>query len=144
MDKIMGYVARFQLNYAPRLYRLVVVSILISLFLGDITSAQGAAAAVARIAGPIKTIICNLFCVFVDVAGALAALVFVASAVMWIASRDDPAKRKQAKVIMIHAILGLVLVGITNQIMSSLRQSDKSGIMQAVCAQADCAKKAVK
>ena len=127
MDKIMGYAARFQLNYAPRLYRLLMVSILISLFLGDITSAAGAIPKVTTIGNPIRDIICNLFCVFVDVAGALAALVFVAAAVTWVASRDDPAKRKQAKVIMMHAILGLVLVGITIQIMDSLAKTDEKG-----------------
>ena len=59
---------------------------------------------------PIQAVICGTYGIFIDIAATLAALVFIAAAVQWVISRDDPGKRKTAQDIMIHAIIGLILV----------------------------------
>lgn len=68
---------------------------------------------------PIQNVICGIYGVFIYIAATLAALVFLVAAVQWVASRDDPAKRKQAQTIMIHAIIGLIIVGIAAEIIKS-------------------------
>jgi len=73
-----------------------------------------------NISNPVICIICLIYGVFIYVAASLAALVFVAAAVQWIASRDDPAKRKAALDIMVHAVIGLLLVGVGNTIVMSV------------------------
>jgi len=69
---------------------------------------------------PVQSIICGIYSVFVFLAATLAGVVFIAAAVQWVASRDDPAKRKQAQSIMIHAIIGLMLVGIANTLIMEI------------------------
>jgi len=76
------------------------------------------------LADDIIDLICELYWAFIYVAGALAALIFVASGVAWIVSQDDPARRNKARDWMIHAVMGLILVGATYVIVSNVSDVD--------------------
>lgn len=69
---------------------------------------------------PIQNVICGIYGIFRYIAPTLAALVFIAAAVQWVASRDDAGKRKAARDIMVHAIIGLILIGIANYIVTTI------------------------
>lgn len=72
------------------------------------------------ISTPIRNVVCGIYYVLYWIAGAVAALVFIAAIVQYIYARDNPGGRKQAMDIMIHAVLGLILVGITSSVIDSL------------------------
>jgi len=67
------------------------------------------------ISTPVIAILCGLWDGFKLIAGALATLVFIVAGVQWIYNADDPSKRKAAKEIMVHVIVGLIIVGISNE-----------------------------
>lgn len=58
----------------------------------------------------VKPAICGVYGSFAMVAGALAALMIVIGGIKWIGSGDDPGARKNAKDMIIHAIVGLCIV----------------------------------
>lgn len=72
------------------------------------------------ISTPIRTIVCMLKDALVNIAGTLAALVFIIAAIKWIWSMDDPGKRKAAKDTMVHALIGLFIVAIADTIVSAI------------------------
>jgi len=82
-----------------------------------------AALTAAEVASPINNIVCIIFWVFVVVAGALAALIFVVSGVMYIISEGEPEKRKKSRDAMIHALIGIIIISITAVIVTSLAQA---------------------
>lgn len=69
---------------------------------------------------PIDYILCMIATALMDVASALAALVFVFAGVTFIAAMDDPGKRKSAKDTMIHAIIGLIIILVAENIINSV------------------------
>jgi len=58
----------------------------------------------------ITEVACLLYKAFVDVAGALASLVFLIAAVKWVTSRDDAKVRVRQRETMTHAVIGLLLL----------------------------------
>lgn len=69
---------------------------------------------------PVRTIVCMLRAALVQIAGALAGLVFVFAGVKYLASADDPGKRKAAKDTMIHALIGLIIIAVANEIVMTI------------------------
>lgn len=67
------------------------------------------------ISTPVTEILCGLWDGFKLLASSLAVLVFVAAGVQWVYNADDPGKRKAARDIMVHVIIGLIIVGISNE-----------------------------
>ncbi|VVB51033.1 TrbC/VIRB2 family protein [uncultured archaeon] len=54
--------------------------------------------------------ICMLATLIANVAGALASLTIISAGLKWVTSGDAPGDRKQAKEMIIHAIVGLVII----------------------------------
>jgi len=73
--------------------------------------------------GTIVPFMSTLCRTFRDAAGALASLIFLWAAVQWVMSRDEPAKRKQAKDMMIAVIVGVIIIGISIYIINSIVNS---------------------
>ena len=73
-----------------------------------------------QISSPVTKVICDIYQVLFQLALGIASLVFIAAIVQFIYARDDPGKRKQAKSIMIHAVIGLILAGITKEIIEGV------------------------
>lgn len=67
------------------------------------------------IVNPISSIVCMFRQALIDIVGALASIIFVKAGLTWIWSQDDPGKRKAAKDSMVHAVVGLVIVGIAGE-----------------------------
>jgi uncharacterized membrane protein YadS len=55
--------------------------------------------------------------------GPLAVLVFVIAGVQWIASRDDPGKRKAARDAMIAIIIGVLILQLIIPLITSIFKS---------------------
>jgi len=104
---------------SPRSIRSVRFLILCAVLLSSTTTVN-AALSPWLFATPVLDIVCALLCAMFEIAGALAALVFVYSGVRWIASQDDPGKRKSARDTMIHAIIGLIIVGVAEIIVTNV------------------------
>lgn len=69
----------------------------------------------------ITTLVCDILVdALKDIVGALAAVVFVYAGIEYVISQDDPGKRKQARDMMVYAIVGIILVGIASTIISSV------------------------
>ena len=77
----------------------------------------------ARIYTPITSIICNIYSAVLDIAGALAACVFMIAAVKWIASRDDAGARNSARTAMVHAIIGIIVILIAKVVVGGITSS---------------------
>jgi hypothetical protein len=61
-------------------------------------------------------IVCSFRNVFSTAATGIAGLVMVIAGIQWVSSEADPGARKKAKTSMIHAIVGLIIISIANQI----------------------------
>ncbi|MFH0859712.1 MAG: pilin [Candidatus Altiarchaeota archaeon] len=68
---------------------------------------------------PVSSIVCTFRRAIVEIVGALASVIFVISGIRWIWSQDDPGKRKSAKDAMVHAIVGLIIIGVADEIVQS-------------------------
>jgi hypothetical protein len=71
----------------------------------------------------VYSIICGLFKTFKGIVGPLAVLVFVIAGVQWIASRDDPGKRKAARDAMIAIIIGVLILQLIIPLITSIFKS---------------------
>ena len=67
----------------------------------------------------VDSIVCGVYDVFLGVAGAIASLIFVIAGVKWVASENDPGSRKAAKDAMVHALVGLIIVGVAYLIINA-------------------------
>ena len=79
-----------------------------------------------RIAGALMTVrpIMSTLCkALKHIGGALASLIFLWAAIRWIMSRDEPAKRKQAKDMMVAVIIGILIVGLAISIVKGVAVS---------------------
>lgn len=74
---------------------------------------------------PVRAILCGVWDGFKIIAAALATLVFVVAAVQWIYNAGDPGKRKAARDIMVHVIVGLIVVGISNELANAISDTFK-------------------
>jgi hypothetical protein len=72
------------------------------------------------ISSPVSEIACAIKNALVHIVGALAAVIFAAAGLRWVASRDDPGKRKQARDTMVHALIGLVIVAIADALVGAM------------------------
>jgi hypothetical protein len=80
-------------------------------------SAQNAAAAIAAV-------ICGLVPEAINLAWALAILVFVYGGAKYAYSADDPGGRKQGKNIAINALIGFVIVGASSALVKAIAGSN--------------------
>jgi len=92
------------------------------------TACVDAAVGHTIISDPVSEIVCALKNAFVQIVGALSAVIFAAAGLRWIASRDDPGKRKQAKDTMVHAIIGLVIVAIADALVGAMGTFDTCAV----------------
>ncbi len=82
---------------------------------------------VMAIASPAGRIICSIYGAFVMISGALASLVIVYAGIKWIASGEDPAQRKVAKSMITHAILALIIILVSDSIVSMVTEGQLEG-----------------
>jgi hypothetical protein len=64
----------------------------------------------------VASVVCSFYTAFKSIATGIAALVMVIAGVKWVASENDPGARKAAKDAMIHAIVGLIIIGVIGSI----------------------------
>ena len=57
-----------------------------------------------------SAVICGLFLSFLYIGAALLAVMIVYGGTKWMGSGDDPGARKQAKDLIIHAVIGAVIL----------------------------------
>jgi len=88
----------------------VAVAALITL-IGQASASLGTA--IWNISAPI---ICGTLVALLMIAGGIGILMMVYAAVKWITSRDDPGARKQAKSMIVHIIVALILIWIVFEI----------------------------
>jgi len=65
-------------------------------------------------------IVCAVAGAMYELSTALAVLVILAAAALWIYSKDDASKRNQAKTWIIHALIGLVVIVITGNLIAGV------------------------
>ncbi len=92
--------------------------ILVFLLLLNLTLLVSAQMSPSVISSPVKEIVCMLKDGLVNIAGALASLIFIISGLRYIWSMDDPSKRKAAKDSMVHAIVGLLIVATADTVIT--------------------------
>ncbi|MFH1835015.1 MAG: hypothetical protein ABH851_02375 [Methanobacteriota archaeon] len=80
---------------------ILALSCVIQVSAGEISNAIWARAAI---------VICGLYLAFIYIAGALAVLMVAYGGIKWILGSDDPGARKQAKELVIHALVGLIVL----------------------------------
>jgi len=96
------------------------VSIFHSAILLAVLSSNASAIAPSVIYSPIVSVICQILRALLGIVALLAAVVFVYAGVIWVSSRDDPGKRKEALSIMTHCIIGLIAVLIARAVISNV------------------------
>lgn len=74
----------------------------------------------ADIVAPLTTAICSVFTAVKTVAGYAASLALAYAAGKWVVSGDDPGQRKQAKDILVHVFIGLIIAGMATTITLAL------------------------
>jgi len=62
--------------------------------------------------------ICIIGSVLITIAGAIASIVIVSAGLKWVSSGDDPGARKQAKQMIIHAVVGLIIILLSNVLLT--------------------------
>jgi len=96
------------------LYKAIIITILLLYY------SLTASASMSSVKEKLSSVICGFYKVFFSIAGAIASLVFVIAGVKWIASENDPGARKQAKEIMVQALVGLIIVISTKAIIDAV------------------------
>lgn len=93
--------------------------------LGALTAlAQTASAtAAANAAAIIQGIICSLVPEVINLAWALAILVFIYGGAKYAHSADDPGGRKQGKSIAMNAVLGFIIVAASKALVETIAQA---------------------
>lgn len=87
-----------------------IIGLTVILLISSFTAATDAEAFASYVWSRVSPAICGLYGSFAMVAGALAACMIVIGGVKWIGSGDDPGVRKNAKEMIIHAVVGLCIV----------------------------------
>lgn len=65
-------------------------------------------------------VICSVAESIFALATAIAALVIIAAAGLWVYSKDDAGKRNAAKVWIMHAIIGLIIILVARSVVTSI------------------------
>jgi hypothetical protein len=78
------------------------------------------------ISSPFNEVLCAIFLAIRYLSLPLAALIIIAAAAIWVESRDDAGKRNAAKVWIIHAIIGLIILLIAVNVITSVKVSGSS------------------
>ena len=95
-----------------RLSTLLLSVLVLSMVLPSLASAD----AWGNISSKMSYIVCGFRTVFASAATGVAAFVMVIAGIQWVSSEADPGARKKAKTTMIHALVGLLIVSIANDI----------------------------
>jgi hypothetical protein len=82
--------------------------------------AAGYASAAVNVATVIKGVICSLIGDVIQLAWALAILMFIYGGAKYAYSADDPGGRKQAKSIAINAMIGMMIVGVAKTLIENI------------------------
>ncbi|MBM3309528.1 MAG: hypothetical protein FJY77_04670 [Candidatus Altiarchaeales archaeon] len=93
------------------------------LFLVVVLSQTVSADAWQNIKDKMSTIVCGFKKIFATVATGVAAFTMVIAGIQWVSSEADPGARKKAKTTMIHAMLGLIIISIANDIVNLILKS---------------------
>lgn len=114
-------------NTPQRFWKKTALALFLCNLLAFFASAQQGYDLVMAIASPAGRIICSIYGAFVMIAGALATLVIVYAGLKWIASGEDPAQRKVAKSMITHAILALIIILVSDTIVSMVTEGQLQG-----------------
>lgn len=98
-----------------RLFQTLLMLLLVAASM-NVSAGGGGGGAWDRIMLKIRSIVCQFKDVFATVATGVAALVMVIAAIQWISSEADPGTRKKAKTTMVHALVGLIIISIADDI----------------------------
>lgn len=96
----------------------VSVSLVALLILLSPTASAGALA--DALTTTFTEVICSIAESIFALATAIAALVIIAAAGLWVYSKDDAGKRNAAKVWIMHAIIGLIIILVAKSIVTSI------------------------
>ncbi|HHQ44992.1 MAG TPA: hypothetical protein ENN13_02530 [Candidatus Altiarchaeales archaeon] len=88
--------------------------ILLLLILAENTMAVGNKIAIA---------ICNVYNAVITLAIPLATLMFIYGGARYVYSADDPGGRKAAKKICVHSLVGLIIVGVADELVFEIAGS---------------------
>jgi hypothetical protein len=75
----------------------------------------------------VRVVVCGFYYAFREIVTGVAAVVMVLAGVKWISSENDPGARKAAKDAMIHALIGLILVSLIEELVklsASVKDTD--------------------
>lgn len=108
-------------KYAVGLFLFVIIINLVPVL--TVTAQPDYWASATMISYRVNKIICIIWVAMRDIAGAIAALIFVFAGVQYVASQDDPGKRKAAKDTMIHCLIGLIIVVVADSIVNTVGKS---------------------
>lgn len=87
------------------------LAILILMLLAAHVSAQAAASELAgAIYSKVEPVACGIFLAIGMVAGGIASVIIIYGGIKYLAGADDPGARKQAKDMIIHAIVGMIII----------------------------------
>ena len=84
--------------------------ILVLCMLLSLTAAYVSASGLASAKSSICRILFSVYDLLYYISGGVAALVITLQGVKWIGSAEDPGLRKQAKMGIVHAVVGLIIV----------------------------------
>ena len=76
-----------------------------------------------KVATSVMNVVCGFMRFFWRIIGLLGVVIIASAAVQWVISRDEPAKRKQARDIVVAVIIGLVLAAMTKTIINGITAS---------------------
>jgi hypothetical protein len=86
-------------------------------------SFSASASLVGDIVSPMTQTICKIFSVMQNIAGGLAALVITIAGFKWVGSAEDPGARKQAKDTIVHALIGMLIITISTNLVALITGS---------------------
>jgi len=110
--------------------RSVLPVVLVLLFLLQVVSAADPDIP-ATVISKVRVVVCGFYYAFRDIVTGVAAVVMVFAGVKWISSENDPGARKAAKDAMIHALIGLILISLIEELVKlSASVQDKDLLCQ--------------
>ncbi|MFH0859714.1 MAG: pilin [Candidatus Altiarchaeota archaeon] len=75
----------------------------------------------------VKPVVCGLFVGFTLIGGSIASVMIIYAGIKYLTSADDPAARKNAKDMITHAMIGIVIILIANFIVATVTQGEFFG-----------------
>lgn len=86
------------------------LAILILMLLAVHVSAAAASELANAIFSKVEPVACGIFLAIGMVAGGIASVIIIYGGIKYLAGADDPGARKQAKDMIIHAIVGMIII----------------------------------